>query len=503
MPKPQSRPVAAETETIVRTPITRLLSALAVAAAWGALVGWLTPRGPTTGPDALATVLASLAVGCAAGALARTRWVVLAAPVAFAVALELVRLPVDGPTVDGIHLTQYGIFALVVGRVFHGLLTLLPLALGGAIGVAATREEGTDARHRWGGVAARLVTAIAALAVVALAVGVSLPASTAPVAAGDGGTASGVAELGTVTVNGHDLGLMVRGRDRSSPVLLFLAGGPGGSELGAMRRHLPALEDHFVVATLDQRGTGRSYGSLDPTDTMTLDGQVSDVVAVTRLLTERFDVDRVLLVGQSWGSTLGVLAVQQEPTLYSGLVGVGQMVSQLATDRIFYDDTLAWARRTGDETLVSRLEDIGPPPYTSMLDYETALSFEHQVYPYSHAGNSEGEGGFSENFLVPEYDLVEKVHLLGAFMDTFGALYPRLQDIDFRADTARLDVPVFFVQGAHEARGRAEPFEEWYAVLDAPLKDRVTFATSGHRPLFEQPDEFVDYLVGTVLPATS
>jgi proline iminopeptidase len=294
--------------------------------------------------------------------------------------------------------------------------------------------------------------------------------------------------------------VMLRGRDASAPVLLFLAGGPGGSELGAMRRHLSALEDHFVVATLDQRGTGRSYPALDPTSAVTLESAVSDVRAVTAWLRARFDEERIVLVGQSWGTLLGVLAVRDDPGSYAAYVGTGQMVSPLATDRVFWADTLAWARRTGRSDLADRLEDAGPPPYADMLDYEVALSYEHEVYPYDHAGNSEGSGGFSENLLVEEYSLLDKLHALGAFMDTFAVLYPQIQDVDLRRDAARLEVPVFVVQGAHEARGRAEPFAEWYDALEAPSKDVIELSTSGHRPLFEQPDEFVGYLRDAVLP---
>ena len=179
------------------------------------------------------------------------------------------------------------------------------------------------------------------------------------------------------------------------------------------------------------------------------------------------------------------------------------MVSQLATDTIFYEDTLAWAQANGHDGLAGDLTAAGPPPYSSVLDYETALSHEHEVYPYDHTGNSEGEGGFSENFMVDEYTLLEKVHLLAAFMDTFTVLYPQLQDIDFRQTATRFDVPVFFVQGADEADGRADVFEEWYPMVDAPTKDVTYLATSGHRPLFEQPAEFVAYMVETVLAQTA
>jgi pimeloyl-ACP methyl ester carboxylesterase len=299
-----------------------------------------------------------------------------------------------------------------------------------------------------------------------------------------------IAELARVDVGGHELAMMIRGYSVDNPVLLFLAGGPGGSELGAMRRHLPQLESDFVVVTWDQRGTGKSYGQLDPTSTLTLDRAVSDAIEVTNYLRDRFGQEKIYLMGQSWGSILGVLAAQQEPDLYRAFVGIGQMVSPRETDRIIYEDTLAWARETGNAGLVDQLTKIGPPPYENVLHYEPALSYEHEVYPYDHSGNSEGEGGFSENLFVEEYTLLEQIHNLGAFLDTFTVLYPQIQDIDFRTGATSLDVPVYLVQGRHEARGRSELAEEWFEMLEAPSKEMFILENSGHRPLFEEPAAF-------------
>jgi len=61
---------------------------------------------------------------------------------------------------------------------------------------------------------------------------------------------------------------------------------------------------------------------------------------------------------------------------------------------------------------------------------------------------------------------------------------------------------VYLLQGRHEARGRAEPAEQWFRLLDAPRKRLIPFATSGHRPPFEQPDRFHAVLTETVLPET-
>lgn len=50
------------------------------------------------------------------------------------------------------------------------------------------------------------------------------------------------------------------------------------------------------------------------------------------------------------------------------------------------------------------------------------------------------------------------------------------------------------VTGTHEARGRAVPADEWFNMLDAPIKERVVFDQSGHRPSFEQPDRFAELM---------
>jgi len=482
--------------------------AVAVAAAWAAVAGWWTPRGPISGAEGLVTITVSLLVGGAAGLATRSRWSMLLVPAVFVLVFELVRSRAAGPTVDGLHFSTYGIMAFVVGRGVHGLLALVPMVLGAALGAGLARRLGAEqvrahGRARVGLYVRRGVAAMAGIGLVLLAVLVARPSDTEPITGGDGKPLAGsVAELARVEVGGHDLAMMIRGRSTDAPVLLFLAGGPGGSELGAMRRHLPALERDFVVATWDQRGTGKSYGELDPVSTLTLRRAVGDTIEVTNYLRDRFGQDKIYLLGNSWGTILGVLAARQHPELYRAFIGTGQMVSPLATDRIFYADTLRWARRTGDTDLVGKLTKSGPPPYASVLDYEAALSYEHEVYPYDHARNSEGEGGFSENLFVHEYTLLEQIHNLGAFMDTFSALYPRIQGVDLRRDVRALEVPVFLVQGRHEAPGRARLAEQWLDLVQAPRKQMIVLDASGHRPLFEQPSRFHDVMTDIVLART-
>ena len=481
--------------------------AAAVAVGFAALAAWWTPRGPVTATQALATMLISIGVGGLAGLLARSRWAMLLVPALFVFVFEAARVGADGPTVDGLHVDSvYGLVAFFSGRGFHGVLALVPMVLGAALGAALARRlqgraAGQANRSRTVGSYVRtVVAAIVALALVALAVLIARPASTAAIVGADGTAVPGsIAELTTAEVNGHDLSMMIRGTDVANPVLLFLAGGPGGSEFGAMSRYGHDLENDFVVVTLDQRGTGTSYPQLEPTETMTVPNAVNDVLGTTGYLRERFGQDQIYLVGQSWGTFLGVLSVQARPEWYQAFVGVGQMVDPLETDRIFYEDTLTWAQDTGNTDLAQQLQQIGAPPYEDLLNYPTVLGYEQQVYPYDHSVNAEGAGQMTASLPAGEYSLLDTVNLARGLLDSFALLYPQLQDLDFRTDVPTLEVPVYLAEGRYEARGRSQPAREWFDLLQAPSKQWIQFDTSGHRPLFEQPEQFAELMSGTVL----
>ena len=475
-----------------------LAEVVLVAAGAAFMSAYLIPRGPVTTPEALLSMATALAVGLAAGLLMQSGWSLLVAPAVFVVVLELARLGVDGPTVDGIHLgSTYGIIAFVVGRLVHGVLVLAPMMLGAAYGTWIASRLGGDAPVIAGAVG-RTFVCLGTIALVAIALLVARPASTAPILGSDGGPLPGsIAELTTVSIGGHDQSLMIRGRNIESPVLLYLAGGPGGTDLGAMRADV-GLEQDFVVATWEQRGAGKSYSALDPAETLTVGQMVSEAVEVTDYLRDRFGKEKIYLVGNSWGTILATLTAQEHPELFHALVGTGQMISPRETDIVFYEDTLAWAERTGNDDVASALRRNGPPPYDDLLAYEPALSHEHDwnVYPEIDAKEMPG------SLFVPENTLMDRVNGLRSFLDTFSVLYPQLQEIDFRKDVPSLDIPVYVVTGKYEARGRAVLAREWFEMLEAPSKEMIIFDRSGHRPLFEEPAAFAS-LMARILDETS
>ena len=484
------------TTLIERTPL--ILPAAAVLV-FALACAWLTPRGPITTTQALVTMAAALLVGLVVGSTTGSRWALLLAPVAFVAVFELGRMGAWGPTVDApASAGMLDVLAFLLGRAPQWLLTVVPMLLGTLVGLALAPRFGVLVVRPMG-MGGWVAASALAVVVTALVAVVARPATTAPILGADGNVVPGsVAELTTAEIGGHEQALMIRGRSTDLPVLLHLAGGPGGTDIGAMRLDA-GLEERFVVVTWDQRGTGKSYPAFAPADTLTLEQVVADTIELSELLAARFGHERIYLAGQSWGTIPATLAAQRRPDLYHALVATGMMVDIRETDRLFYDDTLAWARSRGDTDLVERLEAMGPPPYAEPVGtYPTIVGAERALNPYP---EFDGSTEMTATIWRPEFSMMERIGALRGLADTYARLYPQLQELDLRAQVPALEVPVWVVMGRHEARGRVEPAQEWFEALQAPEKHWLVFEGSSHRANFERPAAYAALLDEVVAAA--
>jgi pimeloyl-ACP methyl ester carboxylesterase len=456
--------------------------------------------------NALFVMAVGLLLGIVGGALVQSRWGLVGLAIAYFVGIEAARLNVIGASLDLRLDNPYGIIAFVLTRGVHFVLVIPPLAFGLLVGLAVARRRG------WSPSASRRLpvgSAIVGIIAAALAILVAWPASTPPVMGRDGQPApGGIVELATVRLGGADQTVMIRAADPDKPVLLYLSGGPGQSDLAFARVLLEPLTTDFVVAVWDQRGTGRSYEALDPTSSLTLEQAVADTVELSEYLRDRFSEQKVYLLGESWGTTLGVLAVQDRPDLFHAYIGSGQMVSQRQTDRIIWRDLLAYADRTGNGDLYDQILTLGEPPYR---DTPWANSVVMGNYPlietpytppaaYLDRGNASGVGPYG--VLASEYSFIDKVNVIRGLIDMFSLMYPQLQDIDFRADVTALEVPVFVLDGAHELAGRRDLAHEWFEGLTAPHKELITYEDAGHSVVFEEADAFARLMTESIVPAT-
>jgi pimeloyl-ACP methyl ester carboxylesterase len=329
-------------------------------------------------------------------------------------------------------------------------------------------------------------------------------ASTPPILGADGRPLSGsVAELAAVELNGRLQWITLRGHDVDKPVLLFLAGGPGGSQLAATRKHLGALEEHFVVVNWDQPGAAKSYLAADFA-TLSPETYIADGHALTQYLRERFGQERIYLLGESWGSLLGVWLVQRYPEDYAALVGVAQMVAFLETDRYDYALALDIARERGDVGKVRALERQGPPPYYGAGVARKAAEYLLYLSAYMNA-NPEIHTNYDTlgDLAAPEYGLYDKVNYVRGLLRVMDVLWPLLWEVDLREEAASLEVPVYLLEGRHDVNAPPALAEDYIQGLEAPHKEIIWFEHSGHSPWVEEAEKVVDVMVNTVLAQTA
>jgi pimeloyl-ACP methyl ester carboxylesterase len=141
------------------------------------------------------------------------------------------------------------------------------------------------------------------------------------------------------------------------------------------------------VVHWDRRGTGKSFAAAQPLGSLTVRNTLDDAFALTNILRQRFEQDRIIIVGHSWGSYLGLLAVREHPEWYAAYIGVGQMAG--TKDEVLRDrrDFLTQrASLAGDTRLLNRLKAGDIPTEDDLFRHGGELYGATSFWPILSAG---------------------------------------------------------------------------------------------------------------------
>jgi pimeloyl-ACP methyl ester carboxylesterase len=315
-------------------------------------------------------------------------------------------------------------------------------------------------------------------------------------------TPYGIDEERFVRINGIDQWMTIRGQDRRNPVLLILHGGPGSPESYLLHYFQP-MERRYVVAQWDERGGGktlaRAGGLVDPNIDMAM--MVADGTAVSEYLRRRLHTDKIVLVGHSWGSILGVRMALARPDLYSALVGTGQTVgTTLMRQRWQYADLLARAQAAGDTKDLAELRDeAGPPPWPD--GSARLMHMVHAAGPYLPPTLSYGQN-VRAVLTAPHWSLTDVLALQHGMAGMLqGKLWTQeVRDVDIGASDGAFAMPVVVIQGGQDITTPAEFARAWLDRIQAPAKAFVVLPGQGHEVLSYDNAAFTRALDTALLP---
>ena len=315
------------------------------------------------------------------------------------------------------------------------------------------------------------------------------------------GAPRGIDEGIYVKIGGIDQWVQIRGDDRANPCLLILNGGPGFSMMGLAAVFQP-WERYFTVVQWDQRGEGKTFGRSGEAESgaMSIDRMTRDGLELTRFLRQHLKKDKIIVLGHSWGTVLGLRMVKLRPDMFSAYVGTGQLVDKELNDKVDYMQLMQTARKAKNAVAIGELEDIGPPPYRSsdtlsvLLKWETAYATkaERDLYwamaPYV--------------LFSPNYSPRDIYDFLAGIRFSLRKTYVEFNAYDARTLGPNFAVPFFIIQGDRDMQTPVVLAEQYFETVRAPQKEFILLRGGGHSAILTMPDEFLKELLTCVRPWT-
>lgn len=312
---------------------------------------------------------------------------------------------------------------------------------------------------------------------------------------------NGIYEEQYVRIGGIDQWVTIHGSDRDNPVLLFLHGGPGDCTNPWTYVLFAPWQKHFTVVQWDQRGAGKTLRKSGPSvlPTVAVERMVQDGIELSDYLRTHLRKRKIIIVGHSFGTILGLTMARTSPDKYYAYVGTGQVVDGTTGYSVAYDALLKYAHAIGNHEAIDELTRVGPPPYASgagfgvQRKWSNAFEGADKFLPGTIGLRLVGPGGgvqavnddadseiFSGQKLVPETTKFRAKASLGT---NFG-------------------VPMFGIQGERDFTTPTSMARGYFESIEAPRKEFVTIPDAGHFAVFIHSDEFLRSLVNLVAPLT-
>ncbi|MFC6635755.1 alpha/beta fold hydrolase [Microbulbifer taiwanensis] len=318
-------------------------------------------------------------------------------------------------------------------------------------------------------------------------------------------TEEGVQRTEKVRIGGIDQYVSIRSHNPRNPVLLVLHGGPGWVAMPTSWWFAQGWEEYFTVIQWDQRSAGKTYAVNDSeaiAPTMTVERMHRDVDEIVQWARQRFDREKVLVLGHSWGSLLGLSLADRHPEWLHAYIGVAQGVDAPESERRGWRWTMDRAVAANSKEAVAELQAIAPygvddghiPIEHVMTQRKWLNHFGGAAHNRPHAGFEGAAVALSPVYSDKDLRLVWEAqeysvrHLLSAVLTT---------DL---SHIIELKTPLFLFLGRHDRNVSSAVTAEWFEKVKAPAKKLIWFEHSAHELMVEEPGKTLVSLVNEVLP---
>lgn len=275
---------------------------------------------------------------------------------------------------------------------------------------------------------------------------------------------------------------------KTDTAVIYLHGGPGESNAHFLYLSCPEHRSyHFVY--YDQRGTGKTQmQNKHKAKDVTIDTLIEDLYATIQYVTRQCQVQKIILLGHSWGTVLAVHYLQKYPTSVSAYIGMGQVVSLLKGERVAYEHCLEIVKQADQKKDLEKMEQLNNYP-GNRLSVEALKAFRQIQMKYHLAGI---QGGTKRMLhLMRKSPIFSWKDLL--VMSSSMKVNQNLMDTVFTFDCSSyltFSIPVYFICGRQDWQVPSVLVKEYYEQITAPDKDLFWIENAGHSIDLEAPEAY-------------
>lgn len=290
-----------------------------------------------------------------------------------------------------------------------------------------------------------------------------------------------VAAIDYIEIGDIEQCVLIRGHNIKNPILLFMHGGPGMPMMYLAHKFQRPLENDFTVVQWDRRGAGKTFAkNTPPVESINVRQTLNDAYALIDTLRNRYNQDKIILVGHSFGTYLGSIMVTEKPEMFSAYVSIGQVVDN-DKERVLQEKFVREkAKLTGRNEILEALDKPSKPNLEKWLfEFGGELKNSQSFFPLVWTG-----------MLAPEYTLPEVLKVAnGSSFSSSNMKYNVLSNSIYNEIT-EYEIPVYFFVGRSDYTTPYELISEYYEMIKAPKKEIIYFEDSAHFPFFEEPVKF-------------
>ena len=272
-------------------------------------------------------------------------------------------------------------------------------------------------------------------------------------------------------------------------VIIHLHGGPGSSMAGASYIYSPIL-DYCNVVFYDQRGTGKTQKkSKSGPEDLTIENLIADLKQSIAYIKKKYKTDRIILLGQSWGTVLGTQYILKYPEDVIAYIGTGHCIDTRRDMKVIYDKLEKLIEIKGNKKDAKKLMAMQNLPDMKVDDKDYIATDMKFTYMKSKYGLNLKAGKLLKTMLKsPIFKLNDILLMIRGVKLNFNLTK---WSTDYSIwDISEYSTPVFYILGRDDWQTSSVLAAEYFEKINAPQKKLFWIENAGHVADLDNPTDF-------------